>query len=70
MVITPMTKRILLIGGSSSQLTGLKKPFDSILELVNNLSEWREVDFAPRLKRSDHLALYQSSGGMMHFCGK
>ena len=68
MVITKLTKRIILLGGESLLLP---KTFNSMLELVNDLSEWKEVGF-PELKyfRKHHLALYTTLSSKMNFCGK
>ena len=67
MVVTELTKRILVIGGESLQL---KKTINGMLELVNDLSEWKEIAF-PTLKdfRKHHLALYATSGSLVNFCG-
>ena len=68
MVITKLTKRILVIGGESLRL---KKTINGMLELVNDLSEWKEIAF-PTLKdfRKHHLALYATSGSLVNLCGK
>ena len=67
MVVTELTKRILAIGGESLQL---KKTINSMLEMVNDLSEWKEITF-PKQKhfRKHHLALYATSGKLVNFCG-
>ena len=67
MVITKLTKRILVIGGESLRL---KKTINGMLELVNDLSEWKEIAF-PTLKdfRKHHFALYATSGSLVNFCG-
>ena len=67
MTITKETKRILLLGGNILS----KEAFNGMLELVNDLSEWKEVGF-PALThfRQNHLALDVTSSGKMNFCGE
>ena len=68
MIVTKQPKRILLLGGKSFQL---EKTFNSMLELVNDLSEWKEVGFqALKHFRQNHLALDVTSSGKMNFCGE
>ena len=67
MVVTELTKRILVTGGESLRL---KKTINGMLELVNDLSEWKEITFPTQKHfRKHHLALYATSGSLVNFCG-
>lgn len=67
MSVTLMTERIFLIGGYRHQL---KKNLNGMLELINDMSEWREVGFPLHQFRMGHLALQSTSGNMINICGK
>ena len=71
MVVTKEFKRIFMIGGGSRQPGQPGKTLNSLLELVNGMSEWKEVSFPLEHFRKHHLALEVKSGSKMGlFCGK
>lgn len=71
MVVTKASARIFMIGGGSVQPGQLGKTLNSLLELVNGMSEWKEVSFPLENFRKHHLALQVLSGSIKGlFCGK